>query len=209
MYPNVVLWPVMGPLQTLCRGFGQSKNHRFPFPHCFSRIGCLTSSMQAGHSTGDLEARREILSSCNSCFNSLCLLVDSFFWIASSSFTKKTSLSKLCSVSPALSTGLEELTSSSKSWTSTSTIQQTFPLNLTMRSKFAWPQSALLAVLWLVVVLSKISHVVLDFERDRTSHPPEIAAGKEDAYVAFFFWGFAAWIDFNFEDRFTDYICPK
>ena len=90
-----------------------------------------------------------------------------------------------------------------------STIQQTFPLNLTMRSKFAWPQSALLAVLWLVVVLSKISHVVLDFERDRTSHPPDIAAGKEDAYVAFFFWGFAAWIDFNFEDRFIDYICPK
>ena len=32
-----------------------------------------------------------------------------------------------------------------------STIQQTFPLNLTMRSKFAWPQSALLAVLWLLI----------------------------------------------------------
>ena len=38
----------------------QESQMTFPFPHCFSRIGCLTSSMQAGHSTGDLEARREI-----------------------------------------------------------------------------------------------------------------------------------------------------
>ena len=122
------LQPVMGPLQIVHLLFGfrskQESQMTCPSPHCFSLIGGLTTSKQAGQFTLStlsvrLEALRESLSCRSSCFNAMCLVVASFLWATSSDFSRETSCFKSW---PAFSVGLEQGISSSKSSTSTSKV---------------------------------------------------------------------------------------